>query len=70
MNILFNGKALSVTNTCSLASVIAEQGAANGFNLEASVVALNLTFVHKDDYHNHKLKDGDSIELLTAVVGG
>jgi thiamine biosynthesis protein ThiS len=70
MKVMFNGEPLQVFEAYSLADVLLEQAVKNGFNLTASVAAVNLTFVHRDSYSEYQLKDGDDIELLTAVVGG
>ena len=42
----------------------------HGFKLDASVAAVNLQFIHQDGYALYEVKEGDDIELLTAVVGG
>ena len=70
MNVKFNGKVIEVNHKVSLAEVLADQASLQGFSLEASVTAVNLQFVHKEDYSQYQVEDGDDIELLTAVVGG
>ena len=70
MNIVFNGQSLQVSEACTLLQFLDNSEVCQGLAIDQSVVAVNLEFVHKDDYHNHILNDGDAIELLTAVVGG
>ena len=70
MNVKFNGKEIEVNNKTSLKEVLEDQASLQGFNLEASVAAVNLQFVHKEDYGQYQVESGDDIELLTAVVGG
>lgn len=70
MNVKFNGKEIEVNNKTSLEEVLEDQASLQGFNLEVSVAAVNLQFVHKEDYGQYQVESGDDIELLTAVVGG
>jgi thiamine biosynthesis protein ThiS len=70
MKVIFNGEPLQVNDGYLLSILLLEQAAKNGFNLDASVTAVNLTFIHKTSYAEYVLKEGDEIELLAAVVGG
>ena len=70
MNIKFNGKFIEVLGVVSLADILTEQAVLHGFNLDACVAAINLQFIHQDGYAQYEVKEGDDIELLTAVVGG
>lgn len=70
MNIVFNGQGIQVPEACTLLQFFNNSDVCQGMVIDQSVVAVNLEFVHKDNYHSYELTEGDAIELLTAVVGG
>jgi thiamine biosynthesis protein ThiS len=70
MKIKFNGNTLTIDDNFSLFDFLMAQASAQDFSLDASITAVNLQFVHKEDYSSYTLKEGDDIEFLTAVVGG
>lgn len=70
MNIVFNGNVFELENTCDLSTLLENPEITQGLPLTQAVVAVNQNFIHRDYYNGHQLKDGDEIEMLTAVVGG
>ena len=70
MNIVFNGRVFELETPCDLSTLLENPDINQGLPLAQAVVALNQTFIHRDDYCNYQLKDNDEIEMLTAVVGG
>lgn len=74
MKIVFNGQEcelnLASKNVCTLDEVLSDSQFTKGVPVEQAVVAVNQTLVHKNDYKTLTLKEGDHIEMLTAVVGG
>lgn len=70
MKIVFNGKAVELHNTCRLSDVLSDSKITQDVPVEQAVVAVNQTLVHKNDYQTLVMKEGDQIEMLTAVVGG
>ena len=70
MKIVFNGKAVELHNTCTLSDVLSDSKITQDVPVEQAVVAVNQVLVHKNDYKTLVIKEGDQIEMLTAVVGG
>ncbi|MFY0641920.1 MAG: sulfur carrier protein ThiS [Bermanella sp.] len=70
MKIVFNGKAVELHNTCTLSDVLSDNKITQDVPVEQAVVAVNQVLVHKNDYKTLVMKEGDQIEMLTAVVGG
>ena len=70
MKIVFNGKAVELPNTCTLSDVLSDSKITQDVPVEQAVVAVNQVLVHKNDYQTLVIKEGDQIEMLTAVVGG
>ena len=70
MKIVFNGKAVELHNTCTLSDVLSDSKIIQDVPVEQAVVAVNQVLVHKNDYKTLVIREGDQIEMLTAVVGG
>jgi thiamine biosynthesis protein ThiS len=70
MQIVFNGEAFSLAESCSLTELLDRNELLKDKSSDQYVVAVNQNFVHKQDYHETFLQDGDLIEVLGAVVGG
>lgn len=74
MKIVFNGQEYELNhernNACTLNDVLSKKNLIKGVPVEQAVVAVNQSLVHKSDYKSLTIKDGDQIEMLTAVVGG
>lgn len=70
MKIVFNGKQVELKNQGTLDEVLSQTYITQGVPVDQAVVAVNQALVHKNDYKNLVIKEGDQIEMLTAVVGG
>ena len=66
MNIIINGQTKEFKLDSSLEDVL------NELSLDGKVMAaaVNMDIVKQDSWSNHKLKDGDKLELLDFVGGG
>ncbi len=69
MQIVFNGEPV-LTAPCNLLELLEHKLSETHASLEHVVVAVNQDFVHRHNYEGFKVSDGDSIEMLSAVVGG
>ena len=65
MQVLINQQPFELPETAHLAEALAAFGARPPF-----AVALNLTFVHREDYASTPLTAGDEIEVVQPVAGG
>lgn len=70
MKIVFNGQTVELPNACALSALLIDANLTKGLPVEQAVVAVNQALVHKQNYGNLIINEGDQIEMLTAVVGG
>lgn len=70
MNIQFNGDVLEWDHAQDLAALIRLQCEHLFIPYEQVVVAVNQQFIPRSEHENYFLEDGDSVEMLTAIVGG
>lgn len=70
MKIVFNGNVFELNAACDLSTLLKNPDINQGLPLNQAVVAVNHNFIHGNDYGSYQVKDGDEIEMLTAVVGG
>ncbi len=70
MQIVFNGKSITLTAPCNLFELLNDETVTKKSSLDQVVVAVNQTFIHRQDYQVCEIQDGDLIEMLGAVVGG
>ncbi len=70
MQIVFNGQSLSLPSPLNLFELLNHDGLRKNTSLEQVVVAVNENFVHRQDYQTCEIKEGDLVEMLSAVVGG
>lgn len=66
MNIIINGENRNFNDGVTLEDVLKE------LSLDGKVMAaaVNMDIVKQDNWSNHKLSDGDKLELLDFVGGG
>jgi len=66
MKVIINGQTRELDEGISISSALKE------LSLEGKVMAaaINMEIVKQDNWNNHKLKDGDKLELLDFVGGG
>lgn len=69
VNINVNGQAKTITHT-QLAKLVGQLMAEENLKEGQFVVAINEALVPATAYSTTSLKDGDRIEILTAMVGG
>ncbi len=70
MQIVFNGEPVSITSPCNLLELLEGKIQESNVAMEHVVVAVNQDFIHRHSYPTVTLRDGDNIEMLSAVVGG
>lgn len=70
MKIVFNGNLFELSQACDLDALLNNSSINSHIKLDQAVVAVNHNFIHRNDYIDYQVKDGDEIEMLTAVVGG
>ena len=66
MQIHVNGEAQTVPDSCTVRDLIELLGLADA----ACAAEVNKTLVPKRSHAEHRLSDGDSVELVTLVGGG
>ncbi len=66
MNITVNGIKIEVEHEVSIQQLIDEKK----INVKYIAVEINKYIVPKSEYQKYKLKDGDKIEIITAIGGG
>lgn len=66
MEIMLNGKTQDVKTESSLLSLLEDLGILS----KAMAIAVNMQIVKKDRWAEHKLKEGDEVEILDFVGGG
>ena len=69
ITITLNGKSCQIASHSSLIDVLTRQGINNN-NAIPFAVAVNHTFIPKEEYTKIQLKLGDSIEIVTPMQGG
>ena len=65
MQIVVNGETVSITST-KLKDVVQELG----FCCERIVIAINCTFVPKDQWDEYHVQGGDELDVLSPIEGG
>lgn len=65
MQVIINQKPMELPEGVSLAEALESFGAQPPF-----AVAVNLGFVHRQDYAHTPLKAGDRVEVVQPVAGG
>ena len=70
MKIVFNGNVFELSQACDLNALLNNTSINTNLKLDQAVVAVNHNFIHRNNYADYQMKDGDEIEMLTAVVGG
>ena len=66
MNILLNNKKEKINEGMTVDQLIKVKSINNKY----FAVEINEQVVPKSNYHNHVIKDGDVIEIITAIGGG
>jgi len=66
MNIIVNGKNLEVKENITINELLEELKIKD----KVMAVAINMEIVKKDNWHSHKIKKDDKLELLHFVGGG
>jgi thiamine biosynthesis protein ThiS len=66
MQIVVNGKERAVTDGTTLAELLKNLD----LNAQQVAVEINLQLVPRTDHAQHRLADGDSLEVVTIVGGG
>ncbi len=65
MNLLVNGEQTSLTDVATVADLI------SALDLECNVaVEINREIISRSAFANHRLAEGDEIEIVTAIGGG
>ena len=65
MNLLVNGETTSLTNVATVSDLIA------ALEIEGNVaVEINREIVSRSAFDQHRLADGDQVEIVTAIGGG
>lgn len=66
MQIILNGEPKTIADGATVSTVI------DGLGLEPRYVGVevNLELVPREHHHDHKLRDGDQLEVVTLVGGG
>lgn len=70
MNILFNDESMEWDHAHDLAALVAVKCEQLMLSPDRVVVAVNQQFIPMAEHETYFLEDGDSVEMLTAVVGG
>lgn len=66
MKLIVNGEARDLTNATTIADVLNELE----FNVEVVAVALNGDFVTRTQYRDTRVKENDSLEIVSPIAGG
>ena len=65
MNLLVNGETTSLANVATVSDLIA------ALEIEDNVaVEINREIVSRSAFDQHRLADGDQVEIVTAIGGG
>lgn len=65
ITIRLNGE-LTKTKYCNLSDAVCDWNVSK----QEAAVAVNEVFIPRSELENHRLSDGDSVELLTPMSGG
>lgn len=66
MQITVNGKPETVNNSLRLSEFFEHQQ----INTAAIAVAVNGVVIHRENWHEYRLKHDDSLTIIQAVAGG
>jgi sulfur carrier protein len=66
LEILFNGKKISVAQAINLAELLVQQGYADG----GFAVAVNQEYVPRAEHFQRLLVSGDKVDVMTPMQGG
>lgn len=66
IDIFLNGERVKLEVATTLAAALKHWG----YNRESIATALNETFIPRDLYNSTQVKNGDSIEVVSAMQGG
>ena len=70
MTVMVNGQARDLGEGATVATVVAELAGAGGGSVAGIAVAVNDSVVHRGTWPTTVLRDGDRVEVITAVQGG
>ena len=70
MQIVFNGESTLVLSPCCITELLGSHELMKNKPQDQCVVAVNQSFVHRQNYSDTWLQEGDHVEVLGAVVGG
>lgn len=65
MQIVVNGQSVEVASS-NLSEILIQLG----YQADEVVVAHNLAFIPRTDWSEHSIDEHDTLDVLTAVVGG
>ncbi|MDH5436644.1 MAG: sulfur carrier protein ThiS [Gammaproteobacteria bacterium] len=66
MDIMINGKARAVENSCTVSYLINELGLAD----KRLAIEINREIVPRSAFEQHQLQQGDKVEIVGAIGGG
>jgi len=66
MNVIVNGKTHTIANPTTLSELLASLSFVRG----SVAIALDGTFVPKENWHQTNISDGADIEILNPMQGG
>jgi sulfur carrier protein len=66
MNIILNGKAQSVAESCSISDLIEQLGMTE----KRLAVEVNLDIIPRSEHKTHQLQEDDKVEIVHAIGGG
>lgn len=66
MNIIVNGESQQVAEDCTALELVQSLNMQN----EKIAMEINLEIVPRSEYAQHKLNEGDKIEIVRAIGGG
>ena len=66
IDIFLNGESKKLETTTTLSSVLEQWG----YNRETIATALNETFIPRNLYDSTQIRNGDCVEVVSAMQGG
>ena len=66
MDIMINGTARNVPNSCTVSQLINELGLAD----KRLALEVNMEIVPRSTFEQHQLQPGDKVEIVGAIGGG
>ncbi|MCB1736390.1 MAG: sulfur carrier protein ThiS [Gammaproteobacteria bacterium] len=66
MNVIVNGESHEIANHATMADLLAQLDMSG----QKLAVEINLDIVPRSTYSDHRLNDGDRIEIVRAIGGG